>query len=167
MSIISHTVTTSPQSATRMNAYYAFTDHVGGVHRVRKLVSNTFDTEADALAMYDRVAEGLVSAEEQAILAMVENGEDIQSTILNPVHSTAKEMAKKAIYYMMRERNPYIVIALEPLINYLRANYTGAQLITFLDITSEQATKMNTRINAILDNKSAFTTFDSNAEEIE
>ena len=167
MSIVSHTVTTSPQSATRMNAHYAFTDHVGGVHSVRKLVSNTFDTEADALAMYDRVAEGLVSAEEQAILGMVENGEDIQSTILNPVHSTTKELVKKAIRYMMRERNPYIVIALEPLINYLRANYTGAQLITFLDITSEQATKMNNRINAILDNKSAFTTFDSNAEEIE
>ena len=167
MSIVSHTVSTSPQSSTRMNVVYDFLDHVGGHTFVRKLVQNAFDTNADALSMYDRVAEGLAEGEESKAVSDTENGEDVLADVTGAVHSTPKKMAKKLIYHMMRTRDPYLVIALEPLIVYLRANYTNAQLIVFLDLTAAQATKMNSRINAILDNKSVFTTYDDNAEDIE
>jgi hypothetical protein len=55
MSIVSHTVTTTPQSSTRLNAVYTFTDHVAVEVVVNKLVANAFDTEADALSMYPQI----------------------------------------------------------------------------------------------------------------
>jgi hypothetical protein len=167
MSIVSHTVTTTKQSSTRKNAVYTFTDHIGGLTHVNKLVANNFNTETDALSMYARIVEGLVDSEESEIEAKVEAGEDVSALVLATNHTTAKNIVKKLIRYMMRTRDPYLVIALEPLIIYLRANYTGAQLISFLDITAGQATKMNQRINAILDNKSVFTDYDAGAEDIE
>lgn len=55
MSIVSHTVTTTPQSDTRMTVTYTFVDHLGGETIVTKLVPNDFDTEADALSMYAQI----------------------------------------------------------------------------------------------------------------
>lgn len=103
------------------------------------------------------------------VLGMVEgidNGDDPLPLIQSPEHSTSKQLAKKAIRHMMKMRDPFIVITLKPLINYLRANYTNAQLVSFLDLTTAQAIKMNNRINAVLDNKTIYETFDQNAEDI-
>lgn len=103
----------------------------------------------------DPADDGIVKAQEwlDSLAAeeanQVEEG-DALSIIQNPKWTTGKDAAKKAIRYMMRENDPRIVIALEPLITHLRANYTGAQLITFLDITAEQGQKLNRRIDAIL-----------------
>lgn len=167
MPIVSHDVTTTPQSGTRDNAVYTFTDHVGGTTVINKLVPYAFDVDVDAASMYDQVAANLAEQEETIGEAMVESGLDVLAYVQAVDHTTTKKVVKRIIRYMMRERNPYIVIVLEPLIIYLRANYTNAQLMTFLDITAGQATKLNTRVNAILDNQAFLDTFDSNAEEIE
>lgn len=109
---------------------------------------------------------GLGENEAQEMIELIDRGDDPLPLIQSPEHSTSKKLAKKAIRYMMRKQDPFIVIILEPLIIYLRANYTSDQLIAFLDLTSPQAVKMNNRINAVLDNKTIYDTFDQNAEDI-
>ena len=74
----------------------------------------------------------------------------------NPKWSTEKSIAKTMIYWMMRERDPRIVIYLEPLITYLKTNYTVTQLANFLGITEAQVLKMNNRVNAILTDSGTF-----------
>lgn len=167
MSIVSHTVTLTPQSGTRDNAVYTFTDHIGGTVVVNKLLPYAYDVDADALSMYDQIAANLAEQEETLGEGMVERGLDVLAYVQAVDHTTTKIIVKRIIRSMMRERNPYMVIVLEPLIVYLRANYTNAQLMTFLDITAGQATKLNSRINAILDNRAILDTYDANAEEIE
>ena len=72
MSIVSHTVTTTPQSATRVNAVYTFTDHVGVTVIVNKLVANAFDMEADALSMYAHIEVGQADKEISEAVAVAE-----------------------------------------------------------------------------------------------
>ena len=76
---------------------------------------------------------------------------DSLAIVQNPRYSTSKRIAKKLIRWMMRERDPRIVIWLEPLIVYLDANYTNVQLANFLDLTIPQLAKMKRRIDAILE----------------
>jgi len=72
MSIVSHTVTTSPQSATRVNVIYTFIDHLGVQTVIRSLVENAFDTEAAALSMYPLLEEQDASAEIMRAFAVAE-----------------------------------------------------------------------------------------------
>ena len=167
MSITSHIVTATPQSGTRNNTVYTFTDHVGGTVVVNKLLPYTYDAEADALAMYAHIAAQQADSEDNLAQGLMLAGTDPLALVLAPTYSTSKIMVKKLIRYMMRVRDPYLVFVLEPLIIHLRANYTNPQLLAFLDITAEQATKLNSRINAILDNRAILDTYDANAEEIE
>ena len=165
--IVSHTVTTSPQSSTRMNAVYVFTDHVGGTKTIRRLVSNALDTNADALSLYSAIENRLSILEINKAISMLEEGKDITSLAITPIYNTSKNLVKAVFRHIMKVKDPYLVLAMEPLIIYIRANYTNAQIINLLDFTAEQASKMNTRINAILDNAAAFTTYNTNAEDIE
>jgi hypothetical protein len=79
-------------------------------------------------------------------------------------------MAKAIIYKMMKERDPYLVIQHEALLNYIRANYTGTQVANLLDITIAQVQKMAGRIDAILSDtatvKDSLAVFDANSEEL-
>lgn len=91
----------------------------------------------------------------------------------NPRWSTEKRISKKLIRWMMMERDPRIVIWLEPLINYLDANYTPTQLANWLDITIPQLQKMDTKTKAILNPpavsasvKDQLLIADDNSEEI-
>lgn len=90
---------------------------------------------------------------------------------LNAKFSSDKKIAKKLIRWMMRERDPRIVIWLEPLIQYLRDNFTARQIANFLDITTEQVIKLNQRVNTILEQsgvvKAQIILFDSYREDIE
>jgi hypothetical protein len=167
MAIVSHAITTTAQSPTRVNAAYIFTDHTGGTVKLSKLVGVGFDTEADALAMYNGISRAQAASEAAQSIEKLEAGADPVALVLNVTHATSKSIAKKLIFHMMRERDPFIVIILEPLIVYLRAELTGAQLLAFLDLTPAQGVRLNTRINAILDNKAALLSADANREDIE
>lgn len=86
--------------------------------------------------------------------------------------STQKRASKKLIRWMMKERDPRIVIWLEPLLTYLDTNYTNQQLSNFLDLTIDQLAKMKVRINSILQDPLAIKSADTliaefDAEEVE
>lgn len=173
MSIISHEtiISSHAQANGEIGIYHVFIDHNGISHkRAARRVSGILtsaDYLAERLSLVSIVEQELNDEEEDNLVSEIEQGNDVLAFVLSPTHSTSKLLAKKLIRHMMRERDPRLVIALEPLIVYLRANYTNDQLINFLDITTNQSIKMNTRINAILDNKVAvFDTFDTNSEDI-
>ena len=184
------------QKNGRRNVWIIATDHLGKEHHVFGLPVKSYNTlpatpEGQFTIVFDEsqsevfkwngaswdnhrivnivpaVQLGLEDNEGNKLIQLIDNGHDILARIQTPVHSTTKKLVKKIIRYMMQEQSPYLVIALEPLINYLRTNYTAQQLITFLDITADQATKLNARINAVLNNKQAFLDADSNREVIE
>lgn len=114
-----------------------------------KLVSADFDTDADITALGPIILARLAKAEESGITEL-NNVINPLTYALNPVWSSTKEIGKTAIYWMMRERDPRIVIYLEPLIEYIRTNYNSTQIANLLDLTVAQVLRMNRRINAIL-----------------
>lgn len=138
----------------------------------RRRISYKYTLELNDLSTEDRITpkfhrpgdwdvDGNLAHYADHMLASMQDGEDEEScdpgltgnslTITqNPRYSTQKRIAKKLIRWMMRERDPRIVIWLEPLITYLAANYTNQQLANFLDLTIPQLSKMDDRIKCIL-----------------
>lgn len=110
-------------------------------------------TDANALlaARGAALIASLEDAEDQEAIAAAETAEDSLILMLNPAHSSSKRIAKALIYEMMDNRDPRFVIWLEPLIEYLRANYTPTQLSNFLDLSISKLQKMDARIDAILE----------------
>ena len=119
----------------------------------------------DGTALASRILANKEASEE----AGIEGAEDPLSYTLNPRWSAVKPVAKYAIRWMMREKDPYIVLQLKPLLEYIQANYNATQVANLLDITPTQVSKMNARINTVLDAtvESALLSYDLNGEEIE
>lgn len=149
------------------------TDHVG-VEYLIKLVERSLAYDAVA-AMNARVAslnESLARGEDEAAYSRIVAGEDILTVVNSPVYSTAKRLAKKIIYFLMRSRNSdenlvRLIVLVEPLLAYLEANYNPSQLASFLDITLGQLTKMNNKRIALLAAAADVTTAETYNEEIE
>lgn len=118
---------------------------IGPLHR-----PGDWDVSGNLAYYGDHMLESMQDIEDEEACDSELKGNSLTIT-LNPRWSTSKRIAKKLIRWMMRERDPRIVIWLEPLITYLEANYTNTQLANFLDLTIPQLAKMKVRINAILD----------------
>jgi len=129
-----------------------------------RLVASDFDVDAWMAAHGGDVLEQMARQED-------EGGKDFntvanpQTYALNPKWSTTKRIAKTLVYWMMEEKDPRIVIYLEPLLDYIKANYNATQIANFLDITTAKVLRMNARIDAILSDtgtvKDQLTAFDS------
>lgn len=128
-----------------------FTDHLGEKHRFRRVCS--IDPNAFLLAHVPKV-EALLSKDElRGVVKRVDNGEDSLVVALNPIHSTTKEIAKTLIYHMVKARDIGFVLKMEPLIEYIKANFTSNQMQNFLDVTAQQLTRMNIKYNSVISNK--------------
>ena len=169
MAIVSHqTIEDSAQADGRRHLRYEFIDHLGETYIHGPItVASDFDADADRITKVSKMEVRIKEREEGDIQQSAESGEDVLTLVLNPTYSTSKRIAKKLIRFMMRKKDPYLVIALEPLINYLRANYNAAQLKSFLDISTAQAQKMNARIDTILNNKTDLLSAVDNMEVID
>lgn len=163
------------QGTTERKIQYKFTllDNFNAnefVYYPPKVVPIDFDHDTEMLAISVGILEEK-ALDEDRVQEDPDFVIDSLVLVLNPQWSTSKRLAKKLIYLMMRERDPRLVIWLEPLIVYLRTNYTTQQLSNFLDLTVDQLIKMNRRINTILSDvgtvKDQLVLFDADAEEIE
>ena len=126
------------------------TDDLGDDHLFTvgpKFISD--DPGEDALVEADRLLATQSEDEAQAAEGAIEDGDGLER-VLATKWNASKKIAKRLILFMMRERDPRLVVLLEPLIQYLRDNYTATQLANWLDITVPQVLRMNRRINAIL-----------------
>lgn len=165
MPIVSSEVASLSPSGSRVYVVYRFTDHVAGTHDVNRLVPDTTDHAQVLIDLTPIVALRIIEQEVGGAQSRVESGEDSLTVVNNPVHSTSKRLAKALLFWMMRERDPYIVLLLESLILDMRANLTAQQVANLLDLTLAQVTRLNTRIDQILNNKADLLAFRDNSED--
>ena len=160
MSIVSsRIVEDAAQKDGRRYLRYGHTDHNATEHVTHvRLVPADFVADADSDA--SRQEASLDESERGEAISRVESGEDALTVVNSFDHSTQKELAKALVYEMVRRRDPYFVLSMEPLIDFIRANFTAPQIRNFLDITAAQLTKLNTKYNAIIANKADLLTAD-------
>jgi len=150
----------SLHTPTRRELRYRLTDHVGGEYVTRKIVdSPAFDAVADLAATATQVEAQLDEEEQERIEKRVLRGGDVLALVQTPIHSTDKKLAKKLIRALMRagksddpaerEKAIYLAIMLKPLVDWMAANLSPAQIRNFLDITAGQLSAMNTRLNKV------------------
>jgi len=95
------------------------------------------------------------------------NGENPLTLAQSPAHTTTKKYVKALLRRAMRERKPDLLLKLEPLINYLRVTYTNTQLANFLDVTTNQLGRINTRYNDLIAIKTTLDVDELRVEDIE
>jgi len=145
---------------TRRELRYLFTDHVSRTHHIRKIVGGAaFDEVADLIVVAARLEDQLDEGELIRSEKRVMRGEDALSVVQNPIHSTDKKIAKYLIRKMMRagksddparrEKAIFLAIVLKPLVDWMKANLTNAQIRNFLDITNPQLVAMNNRLHKV------------------
>ena len=158
----------------RLNYTITLEDNGNNQHefKVGPIVTDgDFDANTGGITTANDLLEQQAKGEDDGVITLVyEQGGNALTLTLNPKWSTSKRIAKKLIRWMMREKDPRIVIFLEPLIDYLQANYNATQMANFLDITVAQVLKVNSRVNAILSDvgtvKAQLLVFDGEEEEI-
>ena len=135
MSIVSHTVTTTPQSGTRVNAVYTFTDHVGVTVTVNKLVANAFDTDADALSMYAQIEQQQADSEIAEQVALAERWINPDKV---PVYQTQAEFDRRLLGRLMTEWDVHTFSAGLPFFQAveLRGGANANQRASYLGVTS-------------------------------
>lgn len=146
------------QADGRRYITHYFTDHLGVTHKLGPKKDNALGDAAareivytaERAAIIPNIELKLDESEQQNAISRVENGEDALVVANNFKHSTQKKIAKKLIYWMMRERDPQIVIWLEPLITYINTSLTDTQIKSFLDITQVQLNKIREKAKQIL-----------------
>jgi hypothetical protein len=133
MSIISHVVTTTPQSSTRLNAVYTFTDHVGETVVVNKLVANAFDTDADALSMYARIE---VQQAEQEVSEQFSVAERWLNPDKVPVYQTQPDFDRRLLGQLMTVEDVHVFSAGLPFFQAVesRGGANAGQRATYLGV---------------------------------
>ena len=145
MSIVSHTVTTTKQSETRVNAVYTFTDHVGVTVTVNKLVANAFDTEADALSMYAQIEQQQADGEIGEQLAVAERW--INPDKVPPVYQTQADFDRRLLGRLMTQWDVHTFSAGLPFFQAmeLRGGANAGQRATYLGVTTGEYTEVDNR----------------------
>ena len=173
-SIVSVTITHDSGGSDRRLHYTIVledNDSVQSTHEIGPIAADAgFNAPAHANAKAQQLLTGAADDEDSTVVERVAS-EDSLSIALNPKWSTSKRISKRLIRWMMAERDPRIVVMLEPLLDYLKATYTANQMANWLDITVPQVLKMNRRINAVLEDvgtvKAQLILFDAEHEEID
>lgn len=144
MPIVNQKVTgNSLQVSGKRRVSYEYTDHVGGVHSLQSLtVEGDADINADMLARIPAIEDGLDESEMQSF-----NGDPLTATFN---HTTKKKVIRRMLIEAMKDENPKVILKLKPVIDWIRANYTGVQIANYLNITIQQAQKLATRFDALV-----------------
>lgn len=133
------------------------------------VTDENFDAAAFAVTLGERKLAGFIEQEASNVEAALES--DALSAVTAAKWAEPKDVARALILHMIRERDPRIVVALEPLIQYLQANYTVTQMANWLGLTVAQILKINRRVNAILSDvgtvKNLLVAFDAEQDEFE
>ena len=146
--IVSHTVTTTLQSSTRVNAVYTFTDHTSGTTTIKKLVSNTLDTEADALSMYSLIESQLADAEITEQVSAAERWENPDKVA---EHQSQADFDRRLLGRLMTFLDAHVVLAGLPFFQAmeLRAGANAGQRATYLGVTTDDYTLVDNRFGDV------------------
>ena len=144
MSIVSHTVTTTKQSETRVNAVYTFTDHVGETVTVNKLVANAFDMEADALSMYAQIEQQQADREISEQLGVAERWINPDKV---PVYQSQADFDRRLLGRLMTQWDVHTFSAGLPFFQAmeLRGGANAGQRAAYLGVTTGEYTEVDNR----------------------
>lgn len=148
MSIESHTITTSPQSATRMNVAYVFTDHLSKTITVRKLVLNSLDTEADALDMYSGIEQSQADNEIVEAVGAAERWENPDKVA---EYQSQSDFDRRVLGRLMTYLDAHIFYAGLPFFQAveLRGGANAGQRAAYLGVTTEEYTLVDNRFGDV------------------
>jgi len=160
MSIVSSIVFQDhAESDGRRYIQYQHTDHLGAKHHSgMRLVPAAFSLDATADGVLTEAS--LDEGEAQGAIDRVESGEDALVVANSFIHSTQKNIAKALIRHMVATRDVYFALAMESLVDFIRATFTNPQIEGFLDITNAQLITLNNKYNAVINAKTDLETAD-------
>ncbi len=153
MSIVSsRIIEDAAQKDGRRYLRYGHTDHNGKEHVTHvRLVAAAF--VADAASDAPRQEQELSRLEAQNAISRVEDGEDPVDVINDAEHAISNQIAIALIYDMVRDRDPYKILTLESLFDFMRDTMTAVQIRSYLNITAVQFAWLNSRYNRIIAHK--------------
>jgi hypothetical protein len=152
-----------PQKDGRRSIAELHTDHLGKPYFVFYRASALADVNTIMAARVPSIDASLIEAEENEIVGKVDNG-------LNPLnittsYTTVKNAHRKLIRYVMNNK-ARIAIKLIPLVQWLRNNYTAAQIAAYLDVSITAVNIINNRFLALESLESNLNTDDALVGEI-
>lgn len=131
------------QVSGKRRVSYEYTTHTGGILNVLSVeVEGGADINADMLSRIPALEGGLIESETNIF-----NGDPL-TTVFK--YTTKKTVIRKMLIKAMQDENPKALLKLKPIIDWVRASYTGAQIANYLEITTQQAQKLATRFDALV-----------------
>jgi len=142
------------------------TDHLGKQHSVSYMAKAESDVNAVMIARLSQINAQLIEIEEQKYLSKFED------ELSNPLNysfdfTTKKAFLKRLIRYIMKHKDVKTVLAIKPLIDWLKANYTATQIATYLGVTVAILLRINNRLDAIFAVSDTLIADDTMVEDID
>lgn len=126
---------------------YRAVDHAGQHHMHHEFIDGADNADAKMAAWVSDINRYLVEAELNDFLDAARRGEDVTA---KPVTDVTREQAVRHVFRtLLRSDNPRDVVRLLAIRDWLRANFTVAQIRTILGITSARLTALNARLDAL------------------
>lgn len=167
MAIVSSIILeTSIQTDGRRWIREKHTDHLGFLHFAQYLTNADSDINAIMLARIPFINSMLIENEEQKLISKFEE-ERNDPTTYTFNFTTKQAFLRRLIRYIMNHKDVKLILAIKPLIDWLKANYTAAQIATYLGITIVVLGRINTRLDAIFSIATTLNADDSKIEVIE
>jgi len=123
-------------------------DHLGALHFIQYLANADTDVNVIMLDRVPSINAMLIDNEEQKLISKFEEEHS------NPANytfdfTTKQAFLRRLVRYLMNHRDVKIIVAIKPLIDWLKATYTPTQIATYLGITTVVLGRINTRLDAI------------------
>lgn len=141
---ITFTHVESPHTPGRKRVDYFFTDGTR-----TKTFMWIIDDAADAASFGDGkaafAAAALVDEEVSSVIDRINNGENALTVVQGVQVGTVRATARRVLQFAFRLNDPAYLLKCGPLIDYLKATYTPAQLANFLSITAQRLNALDNR----------------------
>ena len=122
---------------------YELIDDVGAVYCLQAIdLDQSVDVDADLLERVVLFDEGLAESEE-----LLFDGDPLTYSFR---HTTKAKVIRRMLIRAMKDENPKAILRLKPVVDWVRATYTGAQIASYLNITINQAQKLAARFDALV-----------------
>lgn len=146
--IISHTVTWTPQSATRINVVFTFFDNVGGSTVVTKLLQATVDLEVMALSMYPIIEQQLADVEIAIAIGLAESEQNPDKVAQ---HQDQNDFDRRLLAQLMTISNVHTFYAGYAFFQAMevRGGANKPQRAAYLEVPQEEYDLVDKRFNDV------------------
>lgn len=141
------------------------TDHLDTAHFVQYIAESGMDVNAIMIARVPSLNTMLIENEEQKLISKFEE-EHSDPTLYTFNHTTKQVFLRRLVRYLMKHPDVKIIVAIKPVIDWLKATYTATQIATYLGITTTVLGRINTRLDAIFAIADTLDADDTRMEEI-